>query len=190
MKKQLIPLLLAAGLTGPALAAENYVIDTRGQHAFIKFRVPHLGFSWLYGRFNSFEGEFTFDPEAPENSSVRVTIDPASVDTNHERRDEHLRGSDFLSVEDHAAAGFESTAFVPLGDDRYRLEGNLTLLGKTAPIQIDVEQIGAGPDPWGGYRRGFEGTTTLNLKDWGISYELPSAEEVELTVSIEGVRQD
>lgn len=190
MNKHLIALaLLATGLSTSVLAAERYVIDTQGQHAFIEFRVPHLGFSWLYGRFNRFDGEFTFDPEAPENSSVRVTIDPASVDTNHARRDEHLRGSDFLGVEAHPAASFESTAFTPLGDDRYRLEGNLTLMGRTAPITIDVEQIGAGQDPWGGFRRGFEGTTTLNLDDWGISYDLPAAEEVELTLSIEGVRQ-
>jgi len=183
-------LLVASTAGSNAQAAEQYVIDTRGQHAFIQFRIPHLGFSWLYGRFNDFEGEFTFDPETPASSSVQVTIQTPSIDTNHERRDEHLRGEDFLTTGEFPTARFQSTAFTPLGGDRYRLEGDLTLLGKTAPISIDVTQIGAGEDPWGGFRRGFEGTTTLTLKDWGIDYELPAAEKVELTLSIEGIRQD
>ncbi|MEX2500278.1 MAG: YceI family protein [Wenzhouxiangellaceae bacterium] len=181
---------LALLATGAASAAERYVIDTRGQHAFIQFRIPHLGFSWLYGRFNDFEGEFTFDTENPENSRVNVTVQTPSIDTNHERRDEHLRGEDFLTVADHPVAEFESTAFTPLGDESYRLTGNLHFMGETREVSIDVTQIGAGKDPWGGYRRGFEGTTSLTLADWGIAYDLgESAREVELTLSIEGVRQ-
>lgn len=174
-----------------SFAAERYVIDTRGQHAFIQFRIPHLGFSWLYGRFNQFEGEFSFDEENPAASSVNVSIQTASVDSNHERRDEHLRGEDFLDAGSFPTAGFRSTGFIPLGQDRYRLDGELELLGRSAPIRIEVTQIGAGADPWGGFRRGFEGTTRLTLADWGIDYELgPSAREVELTLSIEGIRQD
>lgn len=182
-------LAAAVPAAAPAGAAERYVIDTQGQHAFIQFRIPHLGFSWLYGRFNEFTGEFTFDPENPAASSVTAEVRTQSIDTNHDRRDEHLRGEDFLSVAEHPLATFESTAFTPLGDGRYRLAGDLTLMGRTAPIAIEVAEVGAGPDPWGGFRRGFEGTTTLNLKEWGIDYELPGAEEVELTLSVEGVRQ-
>ena len=188
---KIIPLLSLMMLGGPADAAERYLIDTAGAHAFIQFRIPHLGFSWLHGRFNEFEGQFTFDPADPSASSVEVRIDTASIDSNHQRRDDHLRGEDFLAVAEFPQAAFRSTAFVPLGDDRYRLEGELNLLGRTAPIRIDVVQIGAGTDPWGGFRRGFEGTTSLTLADWGIDYELgPSAREVELTLSIEGIRQD
>ena len=187
---KIIPLLSLMMLGGPADAAERYLIDTAGAHAFIQFRIPHLGFSWLHGRFNEFEGQFTFDPADPSASSVEVRIDTASIDSNHQRRDDHLRGEDFLAVAEFPQAAFRSTAFVPLGDDRYRLEGELNLLGRTAPIRIDVVQIGAGTDPWGGFRRGFEGTTSLTLADWGIDYELgPSAREVELTLSIEGIRQ-
>ncbi|MDT8438936.1 MAG: YceI family protein [Wenzhouxiangellaceae bacterium] len=186
-----LTITLAAALAAPrAEAVERYQIDIRGQHAFIQFRIPHLGFSWLYGRFNRFDGEFTFDPADPSNSSVSVRIDTGSIDTNHGQRDDHLRGEDFLTTSQFPQAHFESTAFVPLGDDRYRLEGELSLLGRSAPIAIEVEQIGAGQDPWGGFRRGFEGSTTLRLKDWGIDYELPAAEEVELTLAIEGIRQD
>lgn len=187
-----IAAVFALALTAPLAAEqEHYVIDTDGQHAFIEFRISHLGFSWLYGRFNEFEGEFTFDPENPENSSAEATVQTASVDTNHERRDNHLRNEDFLTVEDHPQARFESTNFVPLGDERYRLEGDLTLLGHTRPVTFEVEHVGAGEDPWGGFRRGFEGTTTLTLKDFGIDYDLgEDAETVEITVSVEGVRQD
>lgn len=195
MTPRLIGCALAAlaALAAPtALAApERYVIDTQGAHAFIQFRIPHLGFSWLYGRFNAFEGEFTYDPEDPANSTVRIEIDTASIDSNHQRRDEHLRNEDFLHVSKYPEASFQSTAFKPVGDDRYRLTGDLTFMGRTREVAIDVEQIGAGEDPWGGFRRGFEGTTTLTLADWGIDYDLgPSAREVELTLSIEGIRQD
>lgn len=185
---------LASGLalTSPAQSeVERYVIDTRGGHAFVQFRIPHLGFSWLYGRFNDFEGSFSFDTESPENSAVSVEIRTASVDSNHERRDDHLRNEDFLTVEEYPTATFESTTFEPTGDETYRLEGDLTLLGQTRSVAIDVTQIGAGEDPWGGYRRGFQGSTTLTLADWGIDYDLgPAAREVEMILSIEGVRQD
>lgn len=190
--KKFTTLMIALFMAGSVSAAEeHYVIDTEDQHAFIEFKISHLGFSWLHGRFNDFEGEFTFDPENPENSSVTVTVDTASVDSNHERRDKHLRDDDFLTVDEYPEAHFRSTGFDPLGDDRYRLEGDLTLLGKTRPVEIEVEQIGAGEDPWGGFRRGFEGKTTLTLADFGIDYDLgEEAETVEITLSVEGIRQD
>ncbi|MEM7054393.1 MAG: YceI family protein [Pseudomonadota bacterium] len=170
---------------------EYYAIDVRGAHAFVQFRIPHLGFSWLYGRFNEFDGSFTFDTEDPSNSTVNVEIQTASIDSNHPRRDDHLRNEDFLHVEEHPTASFTSTAFEPLGNDRFLLTGDLTLMGMTDRIEIEVEQIGAGTDPWGGYRRGFEGQTRLTLADWGIDYNLgPSATEVEMILSIEGIRQD
>ncbi|MEM1081060.1 MAG: YceI family protein [Pseudomonadota bacterium] len=172
-------------------SVEHYAIDVRGAHAFVQFRIPHLGFSWLYGRFNEFDGSFTYNTEDPSKSTVTIEIQTASIDSNHERRDNHLRNEDFLHVEQHPTASFTSTAFEPLGDDRYRLVGDLTLMGVTDSVEIDVEQIGAGTDPWGGYRRGFEGQTTLTLADWGIDYNLgPSSTEVEMILTIEGIRQD
>jgi polyisoprenoid-binding protein YceI len=189
MKRFLIA-AIALGASVPLQAAERYVIDTEGMHAFVNFKISHLGYSWLYGRFNDFSGEFTYDPDNPENSSVEVTIDTASVDSNHERRDEHLRNADFLDVSNHPQARFESTAFVPRGDGRYELRGDFTFLGETHDVSIDVNEIGAGEDPWGNYRRGFEGSVTLDLDDIGIDYELPSADSVEIILSIEGVRQD
>lgn len=191
MKTRLITMLLALAAALPLQAAERYAIDTGGMHAFVQFRISHLGYSWLYGRFNDFEGEFTFDPENPENSTVQATIRTASVDSNHERRDRHLRSDDFLDVENHPEARFESTGFKPLGEDRYRMTGNFTLLGETREIEIDLTQIGAGEDPWGGFRRGFQGRTKFAPEDFGIDYDLgPASQEVEIILSIEGVRQD
>jgi polyisoprenoid-binding protein YceI len=182
---------VAASVSTVHAAPERYVIDTRGAHAFIQFRIPHLGFSWLYGRFNDFEGEFTYDPEEPANSSVQVEIATGSVDTNHAERDDHLRNEDFLTVSRFPEASFESTDFKRLGEDRYRLTGELDFMGRSREVAIDVEQIGAGEDPWGGFRRGFQGSATLTLADWGIDYDLgPAAREVELILSIEGIRQD
>lgn len=119
-----------------------------------------------------------------------MTIDTASLDTNHAERDKHLRSGDFLDVDAHPEARFVSTAYTENGDGSAKLEGNLTLNGVTRPVTLEVTAIGAGPDPWGGNRRGFHGTTTLTLADFGIDYDLgPAAREVELELSVEGVRQ-
>jgi len=183
----LTPLLAALATAAPA-QAEDYVIDTA--HAFVQFRIQHLGYSWLHGRFNTFEGGFSYDENDPAAARVEVTIDTASIDTNHAERDKHLRSGDFLAVDAHPEARFVSTAYSENGDGSAELEGNLTLHGVTRPVTLEVTAIGAGPDPWGGYRRGFHGTTTLTLADFGIDYDLgPAAREVELELSVEGIRQ-
>lgn len=184
--------MLTAGAAAPSAKAaeEIYNFDTEGQHAFIEFRIKHLGYSWLYGRFNEFGGNILLDRDNPANSSVTVEIDTASVDTNHAERDKHLRSKDFLNVDAHPKATFVSTKVVPEGETIGVIMGNLTLNGVTEPVEIAVEEIGHGPDPWGGYRAGFHGTTTLTLADFDIDYDLgPAATTVELTLSIEGIRQ-
>jgi polyisoprenoid-binding protein YceI len=186
--------LLAAALLAAPLASlaepEAYVIDTDKAHAFVQFRIKHLGYSWLYGRFDDFRGTFAYDPSDPAASRVEVEIRTASLDSNHAERDKHLRGKDFLDADRYPTATFKSTAFKETGPDRGTLTGNLTLKGITRPVVITVDAIGHGADPWGGYRRGFEGRTRIALKDFGIDYNLgPAAREVELTLSIEGVRR-
>ena len=192
LKKTSFALVLLLGLGGAAQAAEHYVIDTKGMHAFITFRIQHLGFSWLEGRFNRFSGEFDYDESNPANNRVQVEIDLASIDTNHAERDKHLRSERFFDVERFPKATFVSTSWEDHGNGRATLKGKLTLRGVTKDIQIDVSQVGAGPDPWGGFRRGFVGTTTLHLSDYKMKKAAslgPAAENIQLWLSIEGVRQ-
>lgn len=183
--------VLALVLSVPGLAsAADYVIDTQGAHAFIQFKISHLGYSWLLGRFNDFSGSFSYDEKNPNAAKVEVLIKTASLDSNHAERDKHLRGSDFFDVDKYPEARFVSTAFKDKGDGTAVLTGNLTLKGVTKPVTIDVKHVGHGTDPWGGYRRGFEGKTTLTLKDFGIDYDLgPAARTAELFLSVEGIRK-
>jgi len=191
MKKTFAGLALGSlmALSG-ALQAADYVIDKEGQHASINFKISHLGYSWVYGRFNDFSGNFSWDADKPESSAVNVSINTDSVDSNHAERDKHLRSDDFLNVAEHPTATFESTGVEMTGDDTANVTGNLTLNGVTKPVVLDAKFIGEGDDPWGGYRAGFSGTTTLTLKDFDISRDLgPAAQDVELIITVEGVRQ-
>lgn len=170
--------------------AAKYTIDTSGAHAFIQFRVQHLGYSWLYGRFNEFSGHFTYDSGAPGKSTVELNINTKSVDSNHAERDKHIRSADFLDVNKYPTARFESTKVTFKEKNHAVVEGNLTLRGITKPIRIEVEKIGEGKDPWGGYRAGFEGRTSFLKKDFGIDFNLgPKSETIEMILSLEGIRQ-
>ncbi len=172
------------------LHADDYLIDTKGAHAFIQFKISHLGYSWLLGRFNKFSGSFSYDEKNPSTAKVEVIIDTASIDSNHAERDKHLRSDDFLDVKKYPEAKFVSTSYQEAGDGKGVLKGNFTLRGVTRPIVINVKQTGAGPDPWGGFRRGFEGTTRIALKDYNIDFDLgPASKELELQLYIEGIRQ-
>ncbi len=191
LKKTLAALALGGALlsAGQAMAAD-YVIDKEGQHAFVNFKISHLGYSWLYGTFKDFDGSFSFDAANPEASKVSVTLNTASVDSNHAERDKHLRSADFLNVSQHPTATFESTSVKSTGEGTADITGNLTLNGVTKPVVIAAEFIGEGTDPWGGYRAGFSGSTTLKLKDFGITKDLgPASESVELILSVEGIRK-
>ena len=184
-------LLLMASLTTPVILADTYRIDIEGQHAFVQFRVKHLGYSWLYGRFDDFTGEFTYDPAQPEASSISVTVDMTSLDSDHAERDKHVRSADYLNVDKYSKATFESTGVEVTGERTARLMGNLTFFGTTRPLTIDVEHIGGGPDPWGGYRQGFEGRAVLKPEDFGLDLTKklgPATAEVELMLTVEGIR--
>lgn len=190
LKKSLAALTLGAALfAGQALAAD-YAIDKPGQHAFINFKISHLGYSWLYGTFKDFDGSFSFDAANPEASKVNVIINTASLDSNHAERDKHLRSADFLNVDKHPQASFVSTAVKSTGEGTADITGDLTLNGVTKPVVIQARLLGEGQDPWGGYRAGFEGSTRIALKDFGITKDLgPASQEVELILSVEGIRQ-
>ena len=185
-------LVLLFLLTALPVLAVDYEIDTKGAHAFIEFRIKHLGYSWLLGRFNRFEGDFSYDARHPERNRVKVVIDVASLDSNHAVRDKHLRSARFFDVKQYPEAQFVSTRWQDLSDGKAKLTGELTLRGISKPVTIDVSDVGHGPDPWGGYRRGFEGTTTLRLSDWKMKEAKilgPAAEEIIVYLSIEGIRK-
>lgn len=172
------------------VSAADYKIDTAGAHAFITFKIKHLGYSWLLGRFNQFEGEFSYDSAQPEKSSINVTIKTSSVDSNHAERDKHLRGEDFLNVSKFPEASFVSKSFDVKDADNAVVTGDFTLHGVTREIQFPVQKIGEGKDPWGGYRAGFTGKTELKLADYGITYDLgPASANVEIELNIEGIRK-
>lgn len=182
--------LLAVAMLATPVAAADYDVDIKGAHASINFRIPHLGFSWLVGRFDTFSGTFSYDEKNPAAAKIAVEIDTASINSNHAERDKHLRGVDFLDVGQFPKAAFVSTSVTPDGAGKAKIAGNFTLKGVTKPITIDAVVVGGGADPWGGYRQGFAGKTTLVLADFGILKELgPASKEVELDLHVEGVRK-
>lgn len=193
MKKSLAAAIALGALSLgslPALA-DTYTIDTAGAHASINFKVNHLGYSWLTGRFNEFSGEFTYDPKNLTASTINVTINTKSVDSNHAERDKHLRSDDFLNVDKYPTATFVSKQIIPDDDaDEFDIVGDLTLNGVTKSITIEVEKVGEGKDPWGGYRVGFEGEAEFALKDFNIKRDLgPASQTVKLELHIEGIKK-
>jgi polyisoprenoid-binding protein YceI len=179
-------MLSAVSIPMPVRAAD-YDIDM--SHSFIQFRISHLGYSVLNGRFNQFAGKFGWDQASPLAAAVEVVVDTASIDSNWAERDKHLRSADFLDVAQFPRATFKGTKYT--GDARGgKMEGTLTLHGVTKPLTLDVQIVGAGPDPWGGYRAGFKARTTLRRADFGITYELgPTAETMEFELFLEGIRK-
>ena len=191
MKKTLLALITAASVTAfsQTVLAADYIIDTKGAHASVNFKIKHAGFSWLTGRFNKFDGSFSYDKDDIAASKVNVTIDAASVDSNHAKRDKHLRSADFLEVEKFPNATFISKSFIDKGNGKMDIIGDLTLHGVTKKITINAERVAEG-DRKRKYLAGFAGTTELVLKDFDIKKSLgPASTSVFMELHIEGIRQ-
>ncbi len=189
MKKSLFATGLAIAMALPLGAqAADYVIDTKGAHASINFKVSHLGYSFIKGRFNTFFGDFSFDEKNIADSKVNVVVDTTSLDSNHAERDKHIRSGDFIDAGKYSEATFKSTKVVDKGNGKLDVTGDLTLHGVTKPIIIEAEFVGAGNDPWGGERAGFVGTTRLELADFDIPV-MGSSSYVEMELHIEGVKK-
>ncbi|NOI65968.1 YceI family protein [Vibrio sp. 99-8-1] len=189
MKKQLLTMGLAFAVAMPLTAnAADYVIDTKGAHASVNFSVSHLGYSFIKGRFNTFSGDFSYDANDIAASKVNVMIDTTSLDSNHAERDKHIRSADFIDAGKFSDAKFVSSKVTDKGNGMVEVMGDLTLHGQTQPITIDAQFIGEGKDPWGGYRAGFTGTTTLQLKDFGIK-AMGMVDTVDMELVVEGVRK-
>ena len=168
-------------------AAETYSVDTA--HTYVMFRVKHLGVGYSYGRFNGPAGKFVFNESSPSNSSIEMQVKTNDVDTQVEKRDNHLKSPDFFNAVEHPAISFKSTSVKKISSNTYEVAGNLTLLGKTRPISMKASDTGAGEDPWGKYRRGFETTFTIKRSEFGMNFMLKGvSDEVDITVSVEGIR--
>jgi polyisoprenoid-binding protein YceI len=188
-------LALAVALAGDARAT-TYAVDPA--HTSVNFRVKHL-FTYVDGRFSTFDGTIAFDPDAPEKTTVSGTIDVASIDTNVEKRDNHLRSADFFDVEKHSKLAFQSTKVtdVDAKAGTAKLHGNLTIKDVTKPVVLDAKFLGAATDPWGNKKAGFSGTTTINRKDFGLGWNQALetggflvGDEVEIRIDVEGDVKD
>jgi len=194
MKKRLFASILSASLFASGFSsianAADYAIDYEGAHASVNFKIKHLGYSWLTGRFDKFSGNFSYDPTDVSSSKIEVLVDTTSFNSNHAERDKHVRSDDFLDVEKFASAKFISSSITDLGNGKLEIKGMLTLHGVEKKIIIDAVKIGEGKDPWGGYRVGFSGTTRIGLTDFDIPAKLgPASTHVELEFHLEGVRK-
>jgi polyisoprenoid-binding protein YceI len=176
----------------PGYVAGTWDVDAF--HSEVSFVVRHMVVSKVRGRFNAFEGTIV-TAQDPLESSVEATIDAASVDTNQEQRDAHIRSADFLDAEHFPTLSFRSTAVRPAKGD-YEIDGELTIRGVTKPVTLKLELNGFTPDPYGGTRIGFSATTEINRQDFGVSYNgpIPGADnamvlsdKVTLNLEIEAV---
>ncbi|NBA96643.1 YceI family protein [Pseudomonas sp. R5(2019)] len=189
LKKTLAALALGTALlsAGQAMAAD-YTIDKEGHHAFFNFKINHLGFSFITGTFADFDGTFSFDAKAPEASKVAVIIKTKSLTTQHAERDKHIKSKDFIDAGKFPEAKFVSTSVKSTGEKTADVTGDLTLHGVTKPIVVKATFNGEGDDPWGGYRAGFNGTSTIKLADFGIKAPGSASQTLDLDISFEGVQ--
>ncbi len=152
--------------TIPGYVAGTWTIDP--VHSQVRFAVRHLGISKVRGGFASFAGAIEV-AERPEDSTVAVSIDAASIDTKDQNRDEHLRSADFLDVDAFPTLDFRSTA-VSGSADRWEVQGDLTVHGVTRPVVLSTGFDGVGGDPWGGQRAAFSASTELDRGDFGLTW--------------------
>jgi polyisoprenoid-binding protein YceI len=175
----------------PGLVPGVWTIDQ--SHSEVGFTVRHL-MSKVRGQFTSFAGDLKIADD-PFESSVTATIDLSSVDTRNADRDNHLRSSDFFSVESHPTMTFSSTGvFEEQGE--LKVSGNLTIKGVTKPVELALSFLGTDNDPWGNSRVGLEASTTLSRKEWGIDFNIPLegdrlmiGDKVNVVITIEAVLQ-
>lgn len=188
MRQILLAAALAALSTAPRAA--DYEIDPA--HTSVGFKVKHIA-GKVPGRFTKFSGAFTYDAKDPKSWKAEASIDPASINTDVEARDKHLKSDSFFDVEKCPAMAFKSTAVAEASGDRFKLRGDLTMHCVTKPVVLDVEFGGFGKDPSGNESASFTATATIDRKDWGILWSkiLDSGralvgEKVDLILEITG----
>jgi polyisoprenoid-binding protein YceI len=169
-----------------ALPAGTWNIDA--SHSDVGFTARHL-MSRVRGLFEKFEGQIV----TGDQPSATATIDLTSINTRDDNRDAHLRSGDFFDVENNGPMTFVSTK-VEAGGKGLLVTGDLSLKGVAKPVVLDVEFLGTESDPWGGTRAGFEGTTTISRKDWGVDFNIPMdggrlliGDKIDITIAVEAV---
>jgi polyisoprenoid-binding protein YceI len=189
MNTRIAVLAVAVAVASPALAADKYEFDK--SHTTVGFQVRHIVTN-VGGKFQDFAGTIQVDKAKPESSSVEFTIQAASINTNEPKRDEHLKSPDFFDVANHPTITFRSTSVKPAGKDVYEVTGDLTMRGVTKRVTLPVTFLGEGKDPWGNEKIGFELSTVVNRKDYGINWNktldaggVLVADEVRIQISVE-----
>lgn len=189
-------IVLLAGLAFATPApAMNFSVDAA--HSKVQFKVKHMAVSTVTGRFNKADATFEFDPENKVLESVSATIDPSSIDTGNERRDNHLRSADFFDVENYPLITFVSTDISAIDENgALTIIGDLTMRGVTKEITLQAEYGGHLKDPWGNDRVGFIATGEVDRMDYGVSWDnviesggLVVSHEVEIHLEIEGIHR-
>lgn len=146
----------------------SYSIDTT--HSEVSFTVRHMMFAKVRGQFKTWSTALSFNAENPSQSTVTAEIDTGSIDTREAARDTHLRSGDFFDSEKFPKMLFKSKAVTAAGDGKYKLVGDLTIRDITHEVTLDVEQTGAGKDPWGNDRLGFSAKTSISRGEWGLKW--------------------
>ena len=182
-----------ASTASPAGISGNYVLDPA--HTRIGFSARHAMVTKVRGAFHEFEGIAHVDADNPADSSVRVTIQSASLTTGNDQRDGHLRSADFFDVETYPEIRFVSTDVRRDGTD-WTITGDLTINEVTKPIAVAFEETGAATDPFGNERVGFEGSVAINRSDWGLKWNAALeaggvlvSEKVTLEFDVSAIRQ-
>ncbi|MDX1607102.1 MAG: YceI family protein [Candidatus Competibacterales bacterium] len=188
MRNVLLFATLSALPLASAQAADSYTVDPA--HTYGHFAISHLGFSTMFGRIHSTGGNFMVDLDNM-TGSVQVELDPASIDTGHQKRDDHLRSPDFLNVVEFPEMRFESTA-VNLTENGGTVEGELTLHGQTQPVTLEITAWHCGTHPINKKEAcGFDATGKLKRSDFGISYGLPAiGDDMTLYLELEGLKEE
>lgn len=176
------------------MQTNKWVLDPT--HSEILFKVKHLMITNVKGEFRKIHAELTADASNFSHGSVHVNIDPASVFTNEENRDNHLKGADFFDVENHKEITFKSTAFNQINDEQFQLKGMLNIKGVSKEISLDVEFGGINKDPWGNEKAGFSVSGKINRKDFGLNWNAALetggvlvSDEVKINAEIQFVKQ-
>lgn len=172
----------------------SWNVDTN--HSQIAFSAKHMGIFTVRGQFAKFEAQLNYDEANPENSTVSAKVDAASITTNNEQRDGHLKSPDFFNVGEYPYVTFESTRVEKLSGNTGKLYGTLTIRGVSNPVVLDVEFTGQAKSPWGTVSSGFIANGKIDRTQWGLTWNqaletggLLVGNEIGLHLELEAIKQ-